>query len=508
MRTKTRGSRARLSKLPSPTPATRSLPFLSFEHLDEIYEECSIDRTVHEMSSKENKDYGCWNDAVASRYSKNEVDLGPSVDFMDMDLWELEIKTCIRCNKGGDDVLVCSEFGCPVVVHEKCMPPRLLEFYDLEKFYCPYCFYKRENLRKLKSREKAMASKTNLSAFLDFRTPSDDDVRTNEGRDREKELNMLPPSGERDRVVCEDMMVTNQDENHFVRVEKEQQNNVDNVKLADLFAKSKTVVEHQRDSLAPISHQGDKISHGKEKLPGVESLVNSIRKVQPSEQNVVTNHEPEIFEGREAIQEEDAGQVDDIGHETIEDPMQAKPSIPCCVEEENVVDGSCHPSKEGEEEQMHLKASATEKSDSDTEPISMRQKCLLRKGEKKAQPQNVDSPKKFSSPKGATPEKITRSQNVKVTASKKSSKQQASARNFTNIPFANEKRKRQHWKTEEEEVLREAVHKFSTTVNKNLPWRKILEFGRHIFDPTRNPSDLKDKWRNMMAKESSSTSRR
>ncbi|KAL9428813.1 hypothetical protein AB3S75_030742 [Citrus x aurantiifolia] len=44
---------------------------------------------------------------------------------------------------------------------------------------------------------------------------------------------------------------------------------------------------------------------------------------------------------------------------------------------------------------------------------------------------------------------------------------------------------------------------FQTKVNKNLPWKQVLEFGCHVFDPTRTPSDLKDKWRNIMAKESS-----
>lgn len=52
-------------------------------------------------------------------------------------------------------------------------------------------------------------------------------------------------------------------------------------------------------------------------------------------------------------------------------------------------------------------------------------------------------------------------------------------------------------------MLQEGVQKFSTMVNKNLPWRKILEFGRHVFDGTRTPADLKDKWRNILVKECS-----
>ena len=52
-------------------------------------------------------------------------------------------------------------------------------------------------------------------------------------------------------------------------------------------------------------------------------------------------------------------------------------------------------------------------------------------------------------------------------------------------------------------MLQEGVQKFSNTTNKNLPWRKILEFGRHVFEGTRTPVDLKDKWRNILAKKCS-----
>ena len=64
--------------------------------------------------------------------------------------------------------------------------------------------------------------------------------------------------------------------------------------------------------------------------------------------------------------------------------------------------------------------------------------------------------------------------------------------------FAYQKRK----KKLSTSLLQEGVQKFSATGDKNLPWRKILEFGRHVFDGTRTPVDLKDKWRKMLAKES------
>ncbi|AAF26467.1 T25K16.14 [Arabidopsis thaliana] len=62
----------------------------------------------------------------------------------------------------------------------------------------------------------------------------------------------------------------------------------------------------------------------------------------------------------------------------------------------------------------------------------------------------------------------------------------------------NDQPKRVLWTVNEEKMLREGVEKFSDTINKNMPWKKILEMGKGIFHTTRNSSDLKDKWRNMV----------
>lgn len=48
-------------------------------------------------------------------------------------------------------------------------------------------------------------------------------------------------------------------------------------------------------------------------------------------------------------------------------------------------------------------------------------------------------------------------------------------------------------------TLQEGVLKFSKQ-NQNMPWRKILEFGCRVFDKTRTPVDLKDKWKKMSSK--------
>ncbi|CAH8250873.1 unnamed protein product [Arabidopsis lyrata] len=61
-----------------------------------------------------------------------------------------------------------------------------------------------------------------------------------------------------------------------------------------------------------------------------------------------------------------------------------------------------------------------------------------------------------------------------------------------------DQRKRVLWTAKEENMLRVGVEIFAATINKNIPWKKILEMGKGIFHKTRNSSDLKDKWRNMV----------
>ncbi|KAL1189439.1 hypothetical protein V5N11_012191 [Cardamine amara subsp. amara] len=73
-------------------------------------------------------------------------------------------------------------------------------------------------------------------------------------------------------------------------------------------------------------------------------------------------------------------------------------------------------------------------------------------------------------------------------------------RNF--VLCSDKKRRRLFWTEAEEEMLRVGVQKFPGL--RNIPWRKILEFGQDVFQGGRVPSDLKDKWK-MMNKIPSST---
>ncbi|KAL9426212.1 hypothetical protein AB3S75_033062 [Citrus x aurantiifolia] len=601
MRTKTRGGSSGVPKSASPsrTSTSQSLRFFNHEH--------ELDEANGETLSKMNGDVdmaSAYNDDEIGIHIENHSGSGWSGDFMDVDL--LEEEPCIKCNRRGENLLVCSQSGCPISVHENCLSCGV-KFDVVGNFYCPYCWYKRELMRTKELWKKAMETKKQLACFIDSKSFSGEKKKENCRTDKGNELNMSSLHQERNYSYggCEDRRDDVQVENLSEEVEGELENDGDNTKTADSCDKFKRALENQSNPLAVHSHTGDKINHSREKTPGIESLVNYTSKERPNEENVCETHELELLEdgkgipledlgcdddgGREdnvcethelelledgegipledlgcnddsgheenvcethelelledgeGIPLEDLGCVDGSGHEKIaEDQLQEEPYTACCVGEEFVVDillnlwkgdipdtEKLKEERREEEENVDPTTFRTEMSDSDIEPTSMGLRCVAGSSKKaqsrgvdsprklcsskganpkKTKSQNVDSSKKLSSPKGANSEKIAQVRNEKSTASKKST--QVSGGKFTNFTFASEKRRRLHWTAEEEEMLKEGVEKFSTKVNKNLPWKKVLEFGCDVFDPTRTPSDLKDKWRNIMSRESSAISRK
>ncbi|XP_021893308.1 uncharacterized protein LOC110811202 isoform X1 [Carica papaya] len=74
-------------------------------------------------------------------------------------------------------------------------------------------------------------------------------------------------------------------------------------------------------------------------------------------------------------------------------------------------------------------------------------------------------------------------------------RRQEKQRSYPAIPQS--RRKKCPWTAEEEDMLRKGVQLFSGDNERQFPWTKILEFGASVFQSSRTPVDLKDKWRNM-----------
>ncbi|KAK6139522.1 hypothetical protein DH2020_026722 [Rehmannia glutinosa] len=87
--------------------------------------------------------------------------------------------------------------------------------------------------------------------------------------------------------------------------------------------------------------------------------------------------------------------------------------------------------------------------------------------------------------------------NNKVKSSRRLKQPQQPSVKLATDAYGSGKCKRRLQTEREEEELRAGVENFSNEPTKNIPWRKILGLGQHMFDGTRAPSDLKDKWRSI-----------
>ncbi|XP_022771630.1 uncharacterized protein LOC111314483 isoform X2 [Durio zibethinus] len=444
------------------------------------------------------------------RASGNQV-AGPSGDCIVVD-W-LEGEFCIRCNSRSGQLLVCSENGCPVAIHKVCMncEPK---FDDTGKFYCPYCWYKRELARTKELRRKAMLAKKELSNFICLRNDGGNEEKREGETVKMKEASLSTMAGKVNSGNCENGL--NDDDDDDIET-----------------------IPHNQDCENGLNDDDtETIHHNQDERQGVES----ISKEKSDEESISRGHGFDNVGNGEKIQEEvienSSGSEDD---EIDEDQWQVQPSSSSHL---GIVEGTLHVStketsgfvgqseenleKRGKEEPVLpnevgttmalISIGATSKvpaiqcpevvsPDLDTETFVVRQKRFKRIAQKARRPQKVSSPKNPSfQPSNSTRDtKMNQEGGAKVA---KSSVQCQESTERLMIPIVGtEKRRRLHWKAEEEDMLKDGVRIFSTEVNKNIPWRKILEFGHNVFHATRTPVDLKDKWKNIMAKEALKSNR-
>lgn len=209
---------------------------------------------------------------------------------------------CFECNSGSGQILVCSENGCPVALHEACMTWRPI-FDDMGKFYCPYCLYKKEVARFKDLTTEAMLARKELSSFICLRR----DSRNKEWEGEPVSMKGASVSPMAREVSCGDCrnglnddgketVHHSQDETRGVDVIKKEQSSEQNICRAHGFENVgnremiEEVVEDSSDS------GGDDIGEGQQqKQPSSSSDVGtveetrgvaSIRKEKSDEQNL------------------------------------------------------------------------------------------------------------------------------------------------------------------------------------------------------------------------------
>ncbi|KAI3457045.1 hypothetical protein Pfo_013708 [Paulownia fortunei] len=383
-----------------------------------------------------------------------------------------EKNLCIKCNEGGN-LLVCSENGCPLAVHERCMgcPAR---FDDAGHFYCPYCLYKQAVAESRQAREYALARKKALLIFMDEEMiGSEKHLEENKRAEANGHNQSKVNEANVNITTCDDGKSRwNSDSIFDQSIHLDEEHKISN-------AEEEKIQEEESEASAGSKGQDPSL--------------------QMYEEQKVSNEE------ERKIQEEE--------HETSVASSGQDPSLKmhehglCNAEEEKIHKEECETSSAstGQDPSLPVHARAkrgferSEPIDRDSEAVSVQSKRVKQSGKNKQTSPTVNPPRRSSrrSSSALTTEKEL---NEKDEASQRLKQPQQPSVKLANDTFGNGKRKRLLWREEEEEKLKAGVQKYSKDANKNLPWRKILEFGQDVFDETRSPSDLKDKWRNMFAK--------
>ncbi|KAI8008657.1 hypothetical protein LOK49_LG07G02843 [Camellia lanceoleosa] len=479
------GGRPSLSNLP-PQPSPMAFSFLAQLSDSEAHPDCSRNgmwvnevnssdpcNIVRETSSDSDDDRLCHGLAPKTNGNPTEKSsgLGPQgiheQEFcLEMDWTEKEV--CIKCDKGGE-VLGCSDSCCPLAVHEECMHCSA-RFDGAGNFYCPYCSYKRAMLERCKARKKAMLAKKALSIFLNVDPHKQKAERV--GRKEPNPSTVVRDTeynDTRNKLELNRNEVSVQIEAHHreERFNCECTTSIVPYKGAEASAtneRNDVVLSRCGDNARPYDGRQHKIVIGKQMRAGPIIACGHVGGACCREEE--TGHQFKMVQVGKSVQVEHPRLVDHHQSErVVQDEQQAQPLSASPLEEETTLGGACW---------RHVKK---------------KNKIVVR-------PPSFDHLRRPA-------RKLTFELNTNVVHQEGKNAASKSRVRLMKPSFPNVRRKKQPWTAEEEEMLKEGVQKFSTLVNKNLPWRKILEFGCHVFDGTRTPVDLKDKWRNILVKECS-----
>ncbi|XP_010532944.1 PREDICTED: uncharacterized protein LOC104808828 isoform X2 [Tarenaya hassleriana] len=362
----------------------------------------------------------------------------------------LKSDACIVCDGEDNKVLLCHETVCPVSIHRRCLPDEP-NFDELGNFYCPYCWYKRLVVKSLRLQEKVMEAEKCLKARensvgVDMAVTMDRNdepgyaIKVNISLDRMKSLN-----------PCENRREDGELDHGCVELQKNQQN----------------------ETVAAETHDQE-VSDNEDRAQGQDSDVVEGRKRRRKSSDPYGNQSHrEEEENAEREPGADPGKDDEVMNEQdngFGKDGEAKPDIEPSIS-------------------SPVSTNADNESDTSNQEFAlvMRPKVNVREQPTEARPSSSKKPlfesKKLSRGNKRYQEKRATEYHVP--------KQRKDDTNY------GRKRKPLYWTPEEEETLRVAVDKVSRAANRNMPWRKVLEFGRDKFQEGRIPSDLKEKWKKM-----------
>ncbi|XP_062009215.1 peptidyl-prolyl cis-trans isomerase CYP63 [Rosa rugosa] len=472
-----------------------------------------------------------------------------------MELDSLVVEKCLRCS--GDcasgKLLVCSVIGCPISVHEECMCCKP-EIDEKGRFYCPYCAYKRALVREEKLRRKAMQAKEILSMFIDsgrvnFAVNDGEGSSGNGGG----EGTSAGIGAVRDEVTVGRGMDGGETEDRSLEVEENGHGEMDedvskgNSDQQCVSERREFDKRNEDDAVDGIDRgDGDSIRGNEEnegKSPGEELMRPEAMEV-PADDTVVPESgdfqsgSPLLRKRRykqraqKIVQlpyavpvrivpspstkssscQTDAVEEDAEKQSEKDATSYSSESRKVSESDQNVEGTISSKSRDIPESNPNQKATTSSKSRKSPES-NQNEKVTTSCFESRKVPESNQNEKATTSLSSESREIPEPNQNEKATtAFSKSRKDPDSNQNektttsstepikvlesgSEELLFHNAKRRKIKWTAEELKMLKDGVRLFSAQVNKNLPWRKILELGKAVFHETRTPDNLKDKWK-------------
>ncbi|KAG7011842.1 hypothetical protein SDJN02_26748 [Cucurbita argyrosperma subsp. argyrosperma] len=481
VRTKSRrGGKSRLSRrsaastpppVASPSFSDQDAPTAEGNTLNDGFASCkdvlnAEDNTVHE----------------ASRNETNDV-----LDNIDC----FQKDTCIRCDKSGD-LLVCTEIGCPIALHELCMSCE--PSYDEEgRFYCPYCSYKRALVRVNESRRNAMVAKRALSNFVDTRMVGGGNLLQIGEAGKKKASNVSTRGVDANQPNHGSHWGNDSSRDQDTQIEQNQSNEKeDHARIArDVQATSMVRVIGENHDGPIVSN----ISKGIYSTPEVQPCEDSMNEEETREADTLGTHQVESLEDEdgEMMDEENLRSTDNLQEdETAKNRGQSATTSPHRdgetaqePQEQDKDDGGeqIHPNNEGMLEDTGL---ASGNNDLKDETIVKKKRFKI-KANRRSNRQKFNSPRKSLRLQTSNPGKDHATKIEKVSASRNLRMQPASRNQLLTFNFYVTGLQCIAGVLQQFLIIKEGVHRFSSTDSKNVPWKKILEFGHHVFDNTRTP---------------------
>ncbi|XP_041024314.1 uncharacterized protein LOC121264966 isoform X2 [Juglans microcarpa x Juglans regia] len=379
---------------------------------------------------------------------------------------------CMKCNEGGQ-LLVCSTSNCPVTVHENCLGSSP-SFDNNGKFYCPFCAYSLSISEYLVAKKKASLARKELTLFFGMGLDQKPEELT---KTLHRDEDLLVKSHENGYLEERVNGQTGHDGEHADEVNNfYYRRSIDDKQQAEPSALCDNVNSVLREEEpAEITRT---LNVSTEEKEGQENSIQAVRVVEGDNQEAA-EHDGHNSSCRniDVIPVNQSHVEEELQQDVLEQQIAYPPDEPVCVHDTHA-DGdnlSCRNTgvipgiQRHSKEQIQQEVLEQQIAEPTEEPV-----CAL----------------------DAYVEEISEEENEKSIISNYSIRVPKQERHDTYPASPQLRRKKVPWTAEEEEILKEGVQKFSNTNDRNIPWKKILEFGGDVLH-IRTTVDLKDKWRNL-----------